>query len=99
MRQACFGAQLPSPLQSCRDLCTGTVASRVLAQCRNSSGRRYSLDLRVVESKRSAVVAAVLRISPAARLTETGAEHLSFSLPQASVDLPSLFEEVRHHTV
>jgi hypothetical protein len=65
------------------------------AQRRGSSTRRYSLELRVAAGKRSAVTAAVLRISPAARLTETGSDHLSFSLPQASLDLPSLFEEVR----
>ena len=62
-------------------------------------GGRYSLELRVAERQRPAVLAAVLRISPAASLTETGAEHLSFSLPQASLDLPSLFEEVRYHTI
>ena len=60
-----------------------------------TSNYRYSLDLRVAADKRSALLEAVMRISPAAQLTETGTEHLSFSLPQASVDLPSLFEEVR----
>ena len=51
--------------------------------------------MRVADGKRSAVLAEVLRFSPTAKLTETGSEHLSFSLSQASVDLPSLFEEVR----
>ena len=55
---------------------------------------RYSLEMSVADDKRSAVLAEVSRFCSAAKLTETGSEHLSFSLPQASVDLPSLFEEV-----
>ena len=45
--------------------------------------------------KRAAVAALVADISADARLTEKGSEHLSFSLPQSSLDLPSLFAEVR----
>ena len=45
--------------------------------------------------KRAAVAALVADISADARLTEKGSEHLSFSLPQTSLDLPSLFAEVR----
>ena len=51
--------------------------------------------MRVRADKRGAVAALVAGISADARLTEKGAEHVSFSLPQSSLDLPSLFAEVR----
>ncbi len=51
--------------------------------------------MRVRADKRAAVAALVADISADARLTEKGSEHLSFSLPQSSLDLPSLFAEVR----
>lgn len=54
--------------------------------------------MRVRPDKRAAVAALVADISADARLTEKGAEHLSFSLPQSSLDLPSLFAEVPPQT-
>lgn len=56
---------------------------------------RYMLDLRVEAEQRGAVQRMVQRLAPGATLSEKGAGHLSFSLPSAGLDLPTLFAQVR----
>lgn len=54
----------------------------------------YMLDLRVEAGQRGAVQRMVQRLAPGATLSEKGAGHLSFSLPSAGLDLPTLFSQV-----
>lgn len=56
--------------------------------------RRYMLDMRVEGSRRDDVIAMVAEVSPQARLTLKGGGHVSFALPSADLDLPTLFAQV-----
>ena len=50
--------------------------------------------MRVDSEQRAAVEAMVARLAPGASLSEKGGGHLSFSLPAAGLDLPTLFAQV-----
>lgn len=51
--------------------------------------------MRVEGSRRDDVIAMVARVSPQARLTLKGGGHVSFALPSADLDLPTLFDQVQ----
>lgn len=51
--------------------------------------------MRVAPEQRDAIVELVQRVAPGAVASERGGHHVSFSLPPQSLDIPTLFEQVR----
>ena len=71
------------------------VIGNAILQTKCWNTRRYVLDMRVAPEQRDAIVELVQRVAPGAVASERGGHHVSFSLPPQSLDIPTLFEQVR----
>lgn len=88
-----------NPLTMCVDVFTSALMLqrliRDIIMKLHGGPCRYVLDMRVASEQRDDVAALVERIAPGAVASDRGGNHVSFSLPPRTLDIPTLFEQVR----